>query len=349
MTALHATRGANYWSRRPVTRMDVVVGAYDDISSAQVHGVAGALVNAMPGLVEHRCSIGERGGFITRLQRGTYVPHIIEHVALELQSLVGHDVGYGRTRGGDVAGEYTIVFEHHHESVGVRSAALALDIVQRAFAGTLESIAPSIAELRRLAALDPPTPLRSRVLCGVTGGAFRAETCAEMQRLLTGDTTDLVVDVAPGYILQAGLPYSHSNVAIVLDDKPTDVPDRYRDAERAARLVSVVADAVDEGGLVIAPASAWDVQDRARDAGCRVAVFATDDRISTKDKKVAGMAAWIDRGRIVIEQGGAIVDRGDVRDDAPVIVQVAASLCAFGLASQTAAAPTDVAMARGVA
>ena len=113
--------------------------------------------------------------------------------------------------------------------------------------------------------------------------------------------------------------------------------------------MSVVADAVDEGGLVIAPASAWDVQDRARDAGCRVAVFATDDRISTKDKKVAGMAAWIDRGRIVIEQGGAIVDRGDVRDDAPVIVQVAASLCAFGLASQTAAAPTDVAMARGVA
>ena len=75
MTALHATRGANYWSRRPVTRMDITVGAYEEISSADVPGMTASLVAALPGLVEHRCSIGERGGFITRLRRGTYVPH----------------------------------------------------------------------------------------------------------------------------------------------------------------------------------------------------------------------------------------------------------------------------------
>ena len=97
MTALHATRGANYWSRLPVTRMDLTIGAYDEISSAHVPGVTGALLAALPGLVEHRCSIGERGGFIARLRRGTYAPHIIEHVALELQGQIGHDVGYGRT------------------------------------------------------------------------------------------------------------------------------------------------------------------------------------------------------------------------------------------------------------
>ena len=171
MTTLHATRAANYWSREPVTRMDVVVGAYEDISSAQVPGVTASLVSAMPGLVEHRCSIGERGGFITRLRRGTYAPHIIEHVALELQGLIGHDVGYGRTRGGDVPGEYTIVFEHVHEGVGVRAAALALDVVQRAFAGTLDSIEPAVAELRALAALPRAAPLRARVLCGITGGS----------------------------------------------------------------------------------------------------------------------------------------------------------------------------------
>ena len=153
MTALHATRGANYWSRRPVTRLDITTGVYDDLSSAHVPGVTASLVAAMPGLVEHRCSIGERGGFITRLRRGTYAPHIIEHVALELQSLIGHDVGYGRTRGGDVHGEYTIVFEHVSDVVGVRAAALALDVVQRAFAGTLDSVEPALAELRALAAL----------------------------------------------------------------------------------------------------------------------------------------------------------------------------------------------------
>jgi cyanophycin synthetase len=74
MTALHATRGANYWSRRPVTRLDITTGAYEDLSSAHVPGVTASLVAAMPGLVEHRCSIGERGGFITRLRRGTYAP-----------------------------------------------------------------------------------------------------------------------------------------------------------------------------------------------------------------------------------------------------------------------------------
>src|SRR5919202_1955683 len=128
----------------------------------------------MPGLIEHACSIGERGGFITRLRHGTYAPHIAEHVALELQNVIGHDVGYGRTRGGDAPGEYTLVFEHRHEGVGVRAAALALEVVQRAFAGTLaptpESVAHAVAELSALAATTDVPPLEQRVLCGVTGG-----------------------------------------------------------------------------------------------------------------------------------------------------------------------------------
>ncbi len=349
MTTLHATRAANYWSREPVTRMDVVVGAFEDISSAQVPGVTASLVATMPGLVEHRCSIGERGGFITRLRRGTYAPHIMEHVALELQGLIGHDVGYGRTRGGDVPGEYTIVFEHVHEGVGVRAAALALDVVQRAFAGTLDSIEPAVAELRALAALPRAAPLRARVLCGITGGTFRGETRSELQRLGFGSEDDLVVDVAPGYILQAGLPYSHSDAAIVLDDQPTDVPERYRAPERASRLVSVVGDAVNPGGFVVAPARAWDVQDRVRDAGCRVAVFAADDRVSAKDKKVAGAAAWVCDGRIVIEHADGLLEGEPLREDTPAAAQVAAALCAFGLAELDPRDAPGCATTRGVA
>jgi cyanophycin synthetase len=331
MTALHATRGANYWSRRPVTRMDVSIGAYEDISSAHVAGVAGALVGALPGLVEHRCSIGERGGFITRLRRGTYAPHIIEHVALELQTLVGHDVGYGRTRGGDQPGEYTIVFEHLSDVVGMRAAALALDAVQRAFAGTLGSVEPAVAELRALTTQPSLAPLRARVLCGITGGSLRGETLAELAKLGIGADADVVVDVAPGYLLQAGLPYAHSEMAIVTDDTPTDVPERYRDPERAARLVSVIADAVDAGGIVIAPAKAWEVQDRARDTGCRVAVFSADDSITPRDTKVAFAAAWATRGRIVVERGDTLTEIGAVREDAPAGAQVAAALCAWSI------------------
>lgn len=97
ITGLHATRGFNYWSKRPVIRMDLAVGAFDEVSSADVAGVTDALVATMPGLREHHCSIGIPGGFVIRLRRGTYAPHIIEHVALELQTMIGHEVGFGRT------------------------------------------------------------------------------------------------------------------------------------------------------------------------------------------------------------------------------------------------------------
>jgi hypothetical protein len=209
LTALHSTRGANFWSLRPVTRLDVLVGAYDDLSSADVSGVRERLVTAMPGLIEHRCSIGERGGFVLRLRRGTYAPHIIEHVALELQTMMGHRVGYGRTRGGDVAGEYTVVFEHEHAQAGLRAAALALEIVQQAFDGQLASVDAAVAELRAIAASPDAPPLQHRVLCGITGGDGRAEA-QRIFRARIDDPRDVVVDVAPSYLLQAGLPYARS-------------------------------------------------------------------------------------------------------------------------------------------
>ena len=334
MTALQALRGANYWSVRPVTRMDLVVGAYDDISSAQVAGFSEALCAALPGLVEHRCSIGERGGFITRLRRGTYAPHIIEHVALELQTMIGHDVGYGKTRGGDVPGEYTLVFEHRHAGVGLRAAALALDVVQKAFAGTLESVDYATAELRALAESPDVPPVRQRVLCGITGGGPRHETRQEMLRRgaelgLGLDDESLIVDVAPAYILQAGLPYSRSDLAIVLDAEVTDVPERYREPERAQKLVSVVADAVRRGGVVIAPAKEWEVQDYARDGDCRVAIFATNDDVTANDKRVARAVALVEGGRIAIERNGATTDAGPLRADAPAAAQVAGALAVY--------------------
>ncbi|HWL40829.1 MAG TPA: hypothetical protein VNO75_11385 [Gemmatimonadaceae bacterium] len=328
MTALHATRGANYWSRLAITRLDLTIGAYEDISSADVPGVTSALVAAMPGLHDHRCSIGEPGGFIVRLKRGTYLPHIVEHVALELQGMIGHDVGYGRTRGGDAPGEYTLVFEHMHESVGLRAAAIALDIVQSAFAGTLGSADHAVAELTALAATPGVPPLLQHVLCGITGGSNRSETRDELVRLgFTGP--ELIVDVAPSYLLQAGLPYSRADIGIILDSDLTDVPDRYQERERARRLVSIVADAVPDGGIVIVPAKEWDIQDRVRDAGCRVAIFATDDDVTRKDKKVARASATVEGRRIVIEQFDSCIEAGWLHDKAPVGSQVAAALAAF--------------------
>jgi cyanophycin synthetase len=326
MTALNATRGANYWLRHPIVRMDLVVGAYEDVSSVDVPGFTDAIVRAMPGLIEHRCSIGERGGFIRRLRHGTYAAHIIEHVALELQTMVGHDVGYGRTRGGDVENEYTLIFERVHEQVGLRAAALALETVQRAFAGTLDAVEQYVNELKSLTKLPDVPPLRQRVLCGVTGGSARAETRDELVRRGIGED-ELIIDVAPSYILQMGLPYSRSEFAVVLDTTPTDVPERYRDPERASRLVSVVADEVRRDGFVVCPAKAWDVQDRARDELCLVGIFATDDDVTLRDQKLARAVALVERGRILLDTDER-TDAGPLRGDIPATAQVAAALAA---------------------
>ena len=331
LLGLRTVRGANFWSRRPVTRMDLAPGAYDDLSSADVEGVTTALVEALPGLWEHRCSIGERGGFVTRLRRGTYAPHIAEHVGLELQSMMGHDVGYGRARGGDRPGEYTVVFEHLHAAVGARAAARALEVVQRAFAGELERAAVDgiVAELGALAAEpDVPRP-RRRVLCGITGGGDRAGVRARLEAL--GVPPEGMVELSPLELLNEGLPYGRSAVAVVLDAEPADVPERYRDPELARRLVAVVADAVPEDGIVVCPAKEWEVQDLARDAGCRVAVFSAADDVTARDARRAHAVAQVRGGRIVLELGGTTEDAGEIDGGAAPAAQVAAALAARAL------------------
>ncbi|MEO8563260.1 MAG: hypothetical protein ABI601_14345 [bacterium] len=325
MTALHATRGKNFWSMRPVTRMDLLVGAYDDISSADVAGFTESLVAVMPGLAEHRCSIGERGGFVVRLQRGTYAPHIIEHVALELQTMMGHDVGFGRTRGGDVDGEYTLVFEHEHEQVGLRAAALALETVQHAFDGSLERVDAAVAELKAIAETPDVPPPYVRVLCGVTGGSGRSEA----QRLLRerlGDPEALVIDVSPSSLLQAGLPYARSQMAIILDADLTDVPLRYQEEERATKLVNVLADAVRRDGMIVCPAKGWEIQDYARESGCRIAVFAADDDVTQRDSRRARAVGRVRDGHIWIEGFGDAEDAGALDPALPIGAQVAAAL-----------------------
>jgi cyanophycin synthetase len=211
--------------------------------------------------------------------------------------MIGHDVGYGRTRGTGVVGEYSLVFEHRHETVGLRTAALALEIVQRALAGTLDSVEPAVAELRSLAETHDVPPLRQHVLCAITGSVARDETREALARHNIG-TVDaegsgeaLVVTVSPMYILQAGLPYSHSDIAVILDTTPTDVPERYQDPERAARLLSVVADAVPRDGIVVCPDNAHYIHDLIRDAGRRVAKFPTTNDPADRAVRAAACVA----------------------------------------------------------
>ena len=122
-------RGPNYWAREPVIRMLVDLGVLEQYPSNLLPGFTDALVGLLPSLEDHACSLGRRGGFITRLKDGTWVGHIAEHVALELQNLAGTDVRHGKTRGAGPVGQYNVIYEYREESVGIEAGKIAVALV----------------------------------------------------------------------------------------------------------------------------------------------------------------------------------------------------------------------------
>ncbi|MEO5952316.1 MAG: cyanophycin synthetase, partial [Chloroflexia bacterium] len=123
--------GPNIWAFRPVLEVLTQIGKYEDIPSNDIDGFTDRLVALIPSLWEHRCSEGRPGGFLERLRIGTYMGHIIEHVILELQSLAGMDVGFGRTRGTEHSGEYRIVVDYKDPESGEMCVDLAVAIVEK--------------------------------------------------------------------------------------------------------------------------------------------------------------------------------------------------------------------------
>ncbi|MCW2803912.1 MAG: cphA [Propionibacteriaceae bacterium] len=123
-------RGPNVWHYEPVIQLVVDLGVLEDYPTNKLPGFADALVKALPGLMTHSCSRGKRGGFVERLHEGTWLGHVAEHVALQLQQSVGHEVRRGKTR--QVKGEhgrYNVIFAYSDESVGLAAGELAVKLV----------------------------------------------------------------------------------------------------------------------------------------------------------------------------------------------------------------------------
>jgi cyanophycin synthetase len=125
-------RGPNYWSiRRPkLIQMKLDLEEMEAFPTNMLSGFSEKLEQLLPTLYEHRCSEGVPGGFLSRLAKGTWLGHVIEHVALELQTLAGMDMGFGRTRTTGKHGEYYVVFDYMEEDAGVFAARSAFRLVQ---------------------------------------------------------------------------------------------------------------------------------------------------------------------------------------------------------------------------
>src|SRR5580692_9478025 len=124
--------GPSLYAHFPVIRLTVDLGELEKWPSAKLDGFNDKLLAALPSLDQHRCSYEEAGGFVRRLREdgGTWLGHVLEHVAIELQVLTGVKVSFGKTRTTGEPGQYHVVYEYEEESVGLAVADLAHQLLE---------------------------------------------------------------------------------------------------------------------------------------------------------------------------------------------------------------------------
>ncbi|MBC7689413.1 MAG: cyanophycin synthetase, partial [Aquabacterium sp.] len=145
-------RGPNYWSvRRPkLIQMRLDLEEMEELPTNLITGFGDRLKKMFPAMFAHRCSVGTPGGFFERVAEGTWMGHVIEHIALELQTLAGMDTGFGRTRGTGKEGEYYVVFSYMEEDAGVYAAKAATRITQAIADGADYNLDDDIMQLREI-------------------------------------------------------------------------------------------------------------------------------------------------------------------------------------------------------
>ncbi|HVD62077.1 MAG TPA: acetate--CoA ligase family protein, partial [Gemmatimonadaceae bacterium] len=160
ITRIRALRGPNYWRLAPVIAGDVQQGSLEKVSTADVPGFTERLTGAIPSLESHKCNRGHFGGFIERMVEGTHFPHVLEHVALELQTLIGNDVSFGRVVPSGDEGVWWLIIAYEEEQVGLQAMRDALTIVRACIANEpidVGAIAQSLLDLHESSRLGPST------------------------------------------------------------------------------------------------------------------------------------------------------------------------------------------------
>jgi cyanophycin synthetase len=149
---IQALRGPNIWSirRTKLIQMRLDLEELEERPTDKIQGFRERLEALLPTLIEHRCSEGCYGGFFQRVDRGTWMGHVIEHIALEIQTLAGMNVGFGRTRETKTPGIYNVVFNYLEEKVGVYSAKAAVRIAEALIEGTEYDLSADIQKMKEI-------------------------------------------------------------------------------------------------------------------------------------------------------------------------------------------------------
>lgn len=152
--SLKVMRGPNRWSnyRQKLIEMKLDIAELEDYPTNLIEGFGDRLKQQMPSLYTHRCSKDHEGGFFERIEEGTWMGHVIEHIALELQTLAGMECGYGRTRSTGTRGVYHVVFSYETEQAGLYAARAAVHFAEALVIGISyeKELQEDIAQLRLL-------------------------------------------------------------------------------------------------------------------------------------------------------------------------------------------------------
>jgi cyanophycin synthetase len=232
-------RGPNFWSYEPCVRLLVDLGSLEAWPSNTIPGFVDGLLEMLPGVGEHSCSLGKRGGFRERLVEGTWVGHVAEHIAIELQRESGAHVYRGKTRSAGEPGRYNVIYGYWEERVGVEAGSLAVRLVNHLVAP--DPAFDFLAELERLillaerrafgpstqAILDeaasrdiPFIRLNEASLVQLGWGRFQQRIRATM----TSKTSSLAVDIAGDkdmtrrLLAAAGLPVPRGEIVRTEDE-----------------------------------------------------------------------------------------------------------------------------------
>ncbi len=209
---INTMRGPNYWS---ISRHKLLVVVLDlqemeDVYTNKIEGFKDRIKKMFPGLKEYKGSKETSGGFLDDIEKGVQLSKVIQHIALEMQSLAGMDVSFGRIRSYGEKGVYQIVFAYEEEEVGQYAARAAVNICEALIKCKEYDIAPDIQEMRELrqdVRLGPSTNsiiqeavsrgipwirLNKYSLCQLGHGAHQKR----IQATITGETSNLAVEIA---------------------------------------------------------------------------------------------------------------------------------------------------------
>jgi cyanophycin synthetase len=298
-------RGPNIWTYRPVIEAWLDIGELENFPSNLLPGLYERLTAILPGLIVHRCGVGEHGGFLERLRDGTYAGHILEHVVLELQNLAGMKTGFGKTREiGENTGLYKMAFRTRQEEVGRAALAAGRDLLMAMIEDKPYDLAATVASLTDM--------VESLCLGPSTGNIVDAAGVRKIPhiRLTDGNLVQLGHGAAQRRIWTAETEHTSAIAEGIASDK-----------DLTKTLISSCGVPVPEGQLVRSAEEAWDA---AQDIGLPVVVKPYDGNhgrgvslnLSTEADIAAAYALAAEEG----DSSSVIVERFIVGDEHRLLV-----------------------------